>query len=540
MDPMKQETAEMKEQDMDPLTVAGAALIAGSTAARQAFVLAAGSEASMLAKETRPLAEACVRDAPFEPLVFEAARAVKAYWDRWGRFTVGADDGKVHTDYPYLCLDNMRLYAAFRVGADNSVYELRLTGWNKPYYRQYQLTDYHISLRDRADSRVIRLSRDTVVEYGQESYLPVIRVRYAADGLEVTETMFLPPDSDVLVRSFEVRNTGKAARRLALDATLVPSIDLDPSDEVPGAEVPPDWKENRVELLDNGAVCAKRTFKRIFTREVKGDPITGPRDPITYAVDDTLSLVLAASLPLSAHRLTDATDNAPARVEASWNLADVGPGSAVSLAVFLSPTTGDAGACAKALRALDAARELERTRSWWRSYVGSLQTVVTPDPLLNYLYTRSVVYGKMHEKPSCIIASIRFYLYCWMRDSSEISRVFTRLGDRSLAQTHFRFHAKVQDAAGFWWAHYHTNGVPSWASSRCASRRTRRRACGSTIRGRRTSTPCGGTTPWQRKRATSCSGNHARTTTGSSSRSTTTIPAPTLTGSGSTWRRTPC
>jgi len=414
-------------------------------------------------------------------------RKIKKYFDWLGFFNIGEykksdfaldsaiklenkevnfHSNNIFLDYPYICLDNMRLYSAFKVGKNNSIYELRLTGWKKIYYRQTQITDYYTVIIDKNTGKELPLSRESVIEYGYLTDVPIIKVKYTIDNLSISELLFLPPEKDYLIRKYTIENTGSEEQDIEIEARLTPTIDLDPTDEIPGIDVPPDYRDNNAVYLNSvDAILIWKNIDKKFKYEVYGDIISGKREDIIIDVKDTLNLLIFGSSNSVSKEYSNAKSTTePLLTKMRWSLGKIVPGQTATIYIYLAVTTDNPEQQVNKIRETNPENDLNDTINFWRKYTNSVTQVITPDPFLNYLYTMSVIYGKMHQKSESIIASIRFYLYTWMRDSTEIAIAYSQIGDNSLFRTHFEFAKKTQDNSGLWWAHYYTFGIPSWAT----------------------------------------------------------------------------
>lgn len=270
-------------------------------------------------------------------------------------------------------------------------------------------------------------------------------------GLRTTQTDFVLPQKDVLVRLYDIENIGRYEADLGF---VVYSSGISNTHALCSSlfdfgndalihyrhnyyiAISGDTEAYQFQLGDNAFECAKHT-------ELNG------RNTIGMMADGAVS----------------------------WKLGTVRPGEKkqFALRICAAHTLKEVKRLVRAARNSNAAVELEDTRKYWEEFLKSAKQVNTGKEEVDNLYKRSLLVFKLmsDEKSGGLLASAEIdeeftrcgrYAYCWGRDAAFITGALDKCGLTSVVDKFYRWAVDVQDDDGSWQQRYHMDGnlAPSW------------------------------------------------------------------------------
>jgi glucoamylase len=127
------------------------------------------------------------------------------------------------------------------------------------------------------------------------------------------------------------------------------------------------------------------------------------------------------------------------------------------------------------VRTANSGEIYENTRKYWEDFVGNLKKVHTGRAEIDALYKRTLlVFELMSDKKSGgLLAAPEIdegftrcgrYAYCWGRDAAFITGALDKCGLTEAVDRFYHWSAEVQDDEGSWQQRYHMDGnlAPSW------------------------------------------------------------------------------
>ncbi len=161
----------------------------------------------------------------------------------------------------------------------------------------------------------------------------------------------------------------------------------------------------------------------------------------------------------------------------SWKLGNFMPGEKKTFDLYIcaSNTLKGVKALTKAMKNSDTAMELAKTGEYWQDYLKSAKPYVTGSEDIDNLYKRSLLVFKLmaDEKSGGLLAAPEIdegltkcgrYAYCWGRDAAFITEALDKCGLTAAVDKFYEWAVEVQDEEGSWQQRYHMDGnlAPSW------------------------------------------------------------------------------
>ncbi len=304
--------------------------------------------------------------------------------------------------------------------------------------------------------------------YLEDTFVVQGMYRHEAD-LEARLLDFVPPQHDVFVRIFEIRNRSNRPRELGVLHAEAAALE-----------------ENHGDFGFNAAYVDRQ--HRVL--RYRGHPFDNTREA-------HCCLLVGASPPPNefqvgrsyeeegphADAFHDAADGAlsgnalcPGSREGAtsaylWRVT-LPPGGSARFYVYLAggADTRDAEerldkAIVEGAEALLDASRLD-SRRWIARAKEALQHGPTPE--LRQLARRSLLMLRLlqHEDGAFLAAPTLYpdYRYCWPRDAAYMAWMMSEYGYREEAENFFRWCVHAQDANGFWHQNYYTDRRPHWTA----------------------------------------------------------------------------
>lgn len=270
--------------------------------------------------------------------------------------------------------------------------------------------------------------------------------------LEVTQTDFCLSDQDVLVRHYELRNTGNEAFHAGMG---IASHVISSHDDMGNTLF--DFRHDAlIHYRHDGcwAICSSLMTKQFqignnpFRALWEGRLNNGP-DYIGMSPDGALL----------------------------WDLGVLQPGNSRSITLYLCFARDLAGVKALIGRVkMSSYSALVRSvQQYWYDFLNGCSPVKSGNEIADRLYKRSLLLFRLMSDANTggLLASPEIdegftqcgrYAYCWCRDGAFITRALDEAGLVKDSAKFFDWASRVQDTEGFWHQRYHMNGslAPSW------------------------------------------------------------------------------
>ncbi|MCL6476912.1 MAG: hypothetical protein K6T65_00710 [Peptococcaceae bacterium] len=291
--------------------------------------------------------------------------------------------------------------------------------------------------------------------YRGDTNIFTTEMRHHKENIDVSQTDFVLPEKDILVRVFNLANTGPATRSFNLIAYCSFSI------EESG-------------LHDGMYYFSSRQALVQFRRDVYLGLKCPGKTPYGFHCGRRNS----PSDPYDAAgrgEFWGSPDNIKSGAGAlGWSIGQVGPGERVTFSLILAAAHSE-GSLAGLLD-LPLLREpaalLAQTSAYWEGWLPRPNGQKTPG---TKLYKRSLLAVKlMSDRTSgASVAAPEFdshyiasggYGYCWPRDGMFAAMALDEAGHHQEAGMFYRFAARVQNPDGSWHQRYFMNGnrAPTW------------------------------------------------------------------------------
>lgn len=288
----------------------------------------------------------------------------------------------------------------------------------------------------------------------EQSYLPntnVLKTTATAAKLplSVASFDFAVPDEDLLVRFYQLTNTG--IQPVSLRFFCFASLTI---------------AENK---LYNTVMFEPQIDGLTYYRHTYAFSLSSANVCTQYTTADALANATRGYLPGS--KIAMAPDGALA-----WDFT-LNPGETGSLPIYLTAGRSIEEAHGKMLsaKAKNVDDWLNDTVSYWHRYLEKTVKLPFRDSRMEAIYNRSLLVFKLmsDKETGTIIAAPEFdeaftrcggYAYAWGRDAAYITTAFDRAGLTDLTRAFYRFAVSAQDASGAWQQrHYHDGSLaPSW------------------------------------------------------------------------------
>lgn len=160
-----------------------------------------------------------------------------------------------------------------------------------------------------------------------------------------------------------------------------------------------------------------------------------------------------------------------------WDMGVIPPGGerCLSLKICFSDTMQGLKETAGRVKAVQFGELYADTVKYWSEFLKNCVPMNTGNQRVDRIYRRSLLLFKMMSDKNTggLLASPEIdedftqcgrYAYCWCRDAAFITQALDRTGLFQDADKFYDWAARVQDSEGFWYQRYHMDGslAPSW------------------------------------------------------------------------------
>lgn len=272
------------------------------------------------------------------------------------------------------------------------------------------------------------------------------------DGsLSVRQTDFVLPDKDILIRGYEIANTGPAAIEAGF---MVYSSAITTNPQL--ACILFDFKNDSLVHYKHNYYISVSCDLEVWQYQLGNDAF-GAAERRQLKGNDQIGMMHDGAISFKLGRL------------------DPGMKKTLKLYICAAHTLKDVKAGIKEAKALDYGQALERTSSYWKDILKAANDLTTGIAVVDQLYRRSILVFKLmsDKKTGGLLASPEIdeeftrcgrYAYCWGRDAAFITGAMDACGLHSDVEKFYRWAANVQDEDGSWQQRYHLDGnlAPSW------------------------------------------------------------------------------
>ena len=271
-----------------------------------------------------------------------------------------------------------------------------------------------------------------------------------ADGWDVSQSDFVPPDMSLVVRRLQFANRETQSRRLIVYVRA----DLQLAGHAEGNAVRVELSEQALVHYRRGAATATASDARLFGYQA-GDVKAALAHGQLLGVRESLG-----------------QDGALA-----YDLGIVGSGESQSVHFFVAfgATRSEALATLRTALQTGAGTLLARTRAFWQAHLAQARPVRTGEEKLDALYRRSLlVFGMMADRTyGGLIAAPEFdpewalcggYGYCWGRDAAYIATAIGQAGFTRMSERFYDWALRAQDDDGGFAQRHFMDGslAPAW------------------------------------------------------------------------------
>lgn len=270
-------------------------------------------------------------------------------------------------------------------------------------------------------------------------------------GIRVLQTDYVLIDKDVLVRSYEIENTGVHEMDLGF---MVYSSAITTNPEL------------RSTLFDFNYDAL------VHYRHGYYISLCADREAYQFQLGNN-ALDAAAYTELGGYdSIGMMSDGA-----VSWKLGAVRPGEKKRITVSISASTTLKGVrnLMKDVKNSDPEALLKDVESYWKNFLSTARQIASGNEEIDLLYKRSLLVFKLmtDETTGGLLAAPEIdeeftkcgrYAYCWGRDAAFITGALDRCGLTGAVDKFYQWAVDVQDEDGSWHQRYHMDGnlAPSW------------------------------------------------------------------------------
>jgi glucoamylase len=297
----------------------------------------------------------------------------------------------------------------------------------------------------------------------------VLQTFFARGALRFTLTDFVHPETNVIVRTLQVRNTGRETAELGIFHMEASSLE----------ENKGNFGHNVAYFnsLENHVVRYRghpfdNTVEAHACLLIAGCPVQDQLQcGVSYQSDgvaeDAFLDVTDGTLRHNAYSSGDAMGTTSALL---W-MRSIPAGGSTEITVFLSGAINllDAEEQLAAARRRGPEELLRSSIEYWREWleIGRAHAPDLPERRLQLLYRRSLLVLKLlhDERYGSFIAAPNLYpdyRYCWPRDAVYLAWTMDRCGYHDESRRFYRWCKRTQMADGLWYQNHYTDGRRHW------------------------------------------------------------------------------
>lgn len=270
-------------------------------------------------------------------------------------------------------------------------------------------------------------------------------------ALEVDQTDFCVPDQDVLIRRYNIKNTGQSSIHLGMGlASHVISHTFDMGNTLFDFELDAlvHYRHDNCWAIASDIEVKEFQIGNNPFRAVWEGSLTGT-ESIGMSPDGALL----------------------------WDFGYVEPCSEKNITLYMvfSRNMNSLKELTRSVKEEGFNRLFNYTKEFWQDYLKKCTEVKTGNEDVDRIYKRSLLlFGLMSDKNTgAILASPEIdegftrcgrYAFCWGRDGAFVTTALNEAGLHKYSEKFYEWAIRVQDAEGFWHQRYYVNGniAPSW------------------------------------------------------------------------------
>ena len=270
-------------------------------------------------------------------------------------------------------------------------------------------------------------------------------------GAEISQTDFVVPDTNILVRNYEIKNT--SSNEFNLGYILYSSF-ITNNQDIRGT------------LLDfeNEALIH---YRHSYYMSISGDREIHQFQLGNNAIDAAKSTELYGFDSIG--MMHDGT--------LSWKLGEFLPGQKKFFTLYIcaSRTLKELKNLTYEARKCGWLKQYQLTEKYWKDFLAKARSINTGMHTIDDLYKRSLLVFKLmqNERTGGLLAAPEVdedftrcgrYAYCWGRDAAFITEALDRCGFKDTVDKFYEWAVNVQDYDGSWHQRYYLDGnlAPSW------------------------------------------------------------------------------
>ncbi|MCR4435172.1 MAG: glycoside hydrolase family 15 protein [Clostridiales bacterium] len=270
-------------------------------------------------------------------------------------------------------------------------------------------------------------------------------------GVRVVQFDFVVPDGDVMIRRFEIENTGENEINLGF---MHYSSWITASPDISGVLF--DFENDALIHYRHGFYISISADVEVYQFQLGNNAFDGASRNELKGYD-SIGMMQDGAL--------------------SWKLGSLPPGGRTEFALEIcaSSTLKGVKELMRSMKGMDAKTLQDRTREYWCGFLKNLRQVHTGNEKIDSLYRRSLLVFKLMSdgKTGGLLAAPEIdegftrcgrYAYCWGRDAAFITGALDQCGLTDAVEKFYHWAVGVQDEDGSWHQRYHMDGnlAPSW------------------------------------------------------------------------------
>ena len=315
------------------------------------------------------------------------------------------------------------------------------------------LNRFYVGIRGLPGSNRTYFFHDDMWTHKQR-YLPktnILETEAFMESLDLhaSQTDFVLPDKNILVRHISIKN--ESSKPLSLAVTLYSDFMID------------EKKRYQTVFFDETSDCMvhyhrEYAFAVGSDQEVKKLQCGASVDDVVYG-------------KLNGSRIINRSSSG-----IEYEQMDLEPGDEKCLTLFITAAHGHENAIALLNEAKRDSYESHflKTDNYWKHYLNEADPIEINDPSINNIYERSLlVFHLMHNRDGGFIAGPEVdedydfsggYAYCWGRDAAFISSAVDQAGYHDRARKFFYWLKSIQSQSGAWEQRYYLDIIlaPTW------------------------------------------------------------------------------
>ena len=270
-------------------------------------------------------------------------------------------------------------------------------------------------------------------------------------GLRVTQTDYVLPYADILVRNFKIENLSYQERDMGF---VLYSCGMTSNQHL--GSILFDFQSDALINYRHNYYISIASLTESYQFQLGGNAFESARSTYLNGYD-SIGMMNDGAL--------------------SWQLGEIKPGDSKIFTLFIcaSHTLNGVKKLIQKFKKSDIQESYEKTRKYWLDFLKSAKQLKSGREDIDGLYRRSLLVFKLmsDEETGGLLAAPEIdenftrcgrYAYCWGRDAAFITSALDKCGLIDAVDKFFKWAANVQEEDGSWQQRYHMDGnlAPSW------------------------------------------------------------------------------